>query len=341
MQPTFSILDQSIIGHGDTASEALSQTISLAKLAESLGYHRFWVAEHHDTNEVAGTSPEVLIAYILAVTSNIRVASGGVMLQHYSPYKVAENFGVLANLAPGRVDLGVGRSPGGLPRATKALQGINAEKNESLFEKTQQLKDFLYDTLSTDDPLSGVKAYPRPTTKIPLYQLGASVSSAVSAAELGLAYVFAQFVNGDPDTLDEAIRAYQEKYEEKWHKKGSLSLAVTVVVADTEEEAERLASELETVKLHFENGKVLTISNLKNAEAYRAETDESFTIELVEAKHVIKGTKAQVAEKIRALATKYDVTEFIIHTPLKNYEKRRYSYAQLADAFSLGHFSQV
>ena len=106
----------------ETASEALNHTIELAQKTEEWGYHRFWVAEHHASNRVMGSSPEVLVSHLLAKTSRIRVGSGGVMLQHYSPFKVAENFNVLASLAPGRVDLGIGRGPGGHPMSTKALQ---------------------------------------------------------------------------------------------------------------------------------------------------------------------------------------------------------------------------
>ena len=117
-----SILDQSPVNDTETATDAFQHTIELAQKAEAWGYHRFWVSEHHGSDRVMGSSPEVLISHLLAKTTRIRVGSGGVMLQHYSPYKVAENFNVLASLAPGRVDLGIGRGPGGLPRSTRALQ---------------------------------------------------------------------------------------------------------------------------------------------------------------------------------------------------------------------------
>lgn len=122
MAITISVLDQSPIYPGETPEEAFQHTVQLAQLSERLGFRRFWVSEHHDSEQVAGSSPEVLISHLLAKTESIRIGSGGIMLQHYSPYKVAENFNVLAALAPGRVDLGVGRAPGGLPRSTQALQ---------------------------------------------------------------------------------------------------------------------------------------------------------------------------------------------------------------------------
>ncbi|HAT1618185.1 TPA: MsnO8 family LLM class oxidoreductase, partial [Raoultella ornithinolytica] len=130
MSYRISILDKSPLAAGETAAQALTRTLTLAQQAEAWGYHRFWIAEHHNTDQLASPSPEVVIAWILGQTRQIRVGSGGVMLQHYSPYKVAENFNLLASIAPGRVDLGVGKAPGGLPLATRALQqGIDpAEK---------------------------------------------------------------------------------------------------------------------------------------------------------------------------------------------------------------------
>ena len=137
---TLSILDQSPVNDTETAAEAFQHTIELATKAEAWGYHRFWVSEHHGSERVMGSSPEVLIAHLLAKTTRIRVGSGGVMLQHYSPYKVAENFNVLASLAPGRVDLGIGRGPGGLPRSTRALQQGLGNRGQPFAEKLLELE---------------------------------------------------------------------------------------------------------------------------------------------------------------------------------------------------------
>ena len=145
-----SVLDQSPANGKETSSTALKNTIHLAQMAEEWGYHRFWVAEHHGSNSVMSSSPEVLISHILAKTSTIKVGSGGVMLQHYSPYKVAENFNVLATLAPGRVDLGIGGGPGGLPKSTTALQQEASITRDSLSQKVVQLGQFLHDNLSSD-----------------------------------------------------------------------------------------------------------------------------------------------------------------------------------------------
>ncbi|MGO0763771.1 MsnO8 family LLM class oxidoreductase, partial [Citrobacter freundii] len=144
MSYRLSILDKSPIGEGETAATALSRTLRLAQLAEEWGYHRFWIAEHHNTPQLASPSPELVIAWILGQTQRIRVGSGGVMLQHYSPYKVAENFNLLASLAPGRVDLGVGKAPGGLPLSTQALQhGLHQEEKGSFADQLSQLNGWL------------------------------------------------------------------------------------------------------------------------------------------------------------------------------------------------------
>ena len=155
-----SVLDQSPVYDSETEAEALQHTIELAQRAEEWGYHRFWVTEHHGSNRVMGSSPEVLVSHLLAKTDRIRVGSGGVMLQHYSPYKVAENFNVLASLAPGRVDLGIGRGPGGLPQTTKALQPEATQGSKPFLEKLLELEKFLHNRLEETHPLRGLKVSP-------------------------------------------------------------------------------------------------------------------------------------------------------------------------------------
>lgn len=144
MSYQISILDKSPLAAGETAAQALARTLTLAQHAEAWGYHRFWVAEHHNTDQLASPSPELVIAWLLGHTRRIRLGSGGVMLQHYSPYKVAENFNLLAALAPGRIDLGVGKAPGGLPLSTRALQqGLHQEEKGTFADQLAQLDNWL------------------------------------------------------------------------------------------------------------------------------------------------------------------------------------------------------
>ena len=164
------------------------------------------MAEHHGSNSVMSSSPEVLISHILAKTSTIKVGSGGVMLQHYSPYKVAENFNVLATLAPGRVDLGIGGGPGGLPKSTSALQQEPSISRDSLSQKVVQLSQFLHDNLSPDSNLYGLKASPLPPSPADIFMLGTTANSAGLAAALSLPYVFALFLNNDEKVMSESVR---------------------------------------------------------------------------------------------------------------------------------------
>src|SRR3954452_23441707 len=177
MSYRLSILDQSPIFPGTTASHALQTTVHLAQRAEEWGYSRFWVSEHHHSDQVAGSSPEVLISYLLARTNSIVVGSGGVMLQHYSPYKVAENFHVLSNLAPGRVDLGIGKAPGGLPLSTKALQYGTMNNGNDFEGRLSFLKKLIEDSVDEEHPLSGIQATPIPKERPEVFLLGASANS--------------------------------------------------------------------------------------------------------------------------------------------------------------------
>uniref|UniRef100_UPI0006661E41 MsnO8 family LLM class oxidoreductase n=2 Tax=Enterobacteriaceae TaxID=543 RepID=UPI0006661E41 len=204
-----SILDKSPIAENETAADALARTLALAQQAENLGYHRFWIAEHHNTPQLASPSPELLIAWILGQTKRIRVGSGGVMLQHYSPYKVAENFNVLAALAPGRVDLGVGKAPGGLPLSTRALQqGLNQQEKGSFAEQLAQLDRWIRpEHLSAEE---AVRATPLPPVPAQGFLLGASTESALLAASLDWHFVFAAHLNGDPELLREVVSIWRK-----------------------------------------------------------------------------------------------------------------------------------
>jgi len=249
-----SILDQSPANDPETASEAFQNTIELVRKAEEWGYRRFWVTEHHGSNRVMGSSPEVLIAHLLAKTTRIRVGAGGVMLQHYSPYKVAENFNVLASLAPGRVDLGIGGGPGGLPHSTRALQQEMGPETTPLPEKLLDLERFLHNKLEETHPLYGLKASPTPPQPVDLYLLGTTPSSAELAASLGMPYVFALFLNHDEAIMQQAIETYRSRFDATNGAGPHTMLALPVIVADTEDEAEEYASEVTPVRIKLESG---------------------------------------------------------------------------------------
>ncbi|MEK4350807.1 LLM class flavin-dependent oxidoreductase [Paenibacillus sp. FSL R5-0475] len=332
MAITISVLDQSPIYPGETPEEAFQHTIKLAQLSEELGFHRFWVSEHHDSEQVAGSSPEVLISHLLAKTERIRIGSGGIMLQHYSPYKVAENFNVLSTLAPGRVDLGVGRAPGGLPRSTQALQQERTE-SPGLTDKIIELEKYVHNRLEENHPLAGLKAGPLPGIPPELYVLGASVGSAEIAAELGLPYVFSLFINSDKTVALDAIRAYRSGFVSSQGRQPQAIIALALVVAETEEEAKELAGAHKLIRIQLASGKKLTVGTREQAEEFARQSNETYTIEELEPE-ITKGTKNSVREQLLALSEASGVEEFIITTNVQPFDKRFRSFELLSEAIA-------
>jgi luciferase family oxidoreductase group 1 len=323
-----SLLDKSPIFEGETANAALKRTVALARQAEQWGFHRFWVAEHHDTPGLASSSPEVLIAFLLANTSRIRIGSGGVMLQHYSPYKVAENFNVLVALGPDRVDLGVGKAPGGLPFSTRALQGLLLRQEKQDFAaQLAQLSAFLDDTLPATHPLAGVRATPRPAVSVQRFLLGASADSAVLATAQGWDFVFASHLNGDEAILQQTLDAYRDKASGR-----RPLLAVGVVAAENDAEAERLAGNLQYFKIYVENGQSVTVGSVEQAEEYARQAGASnYQIEK-KTPNVIRGSVRKVVGELDRLHDRYGIREFIIDTPINDAAKRLASIELLAQA---------
>ena len=211
-----SVLDQSPARSDGTAAEAVAETIALAKAAERLGYHRYWLAEHHNTKSFAGSAPEVLIARVAAETKTIRVGSGGVMLTHYSPLKVAEQFRMLEILSPGRIDLGLGRAPGTDQRTAQALQaGLQGWGIDAFPSQVHLLRQFLDDAAGTplpdDHPYRGIHATPMGPTRPEMWLLGSGIHSAVYAGELGLPFAHAHFISAEGS--EEACDTYRRRFK--------------------------------------------------------------------------------------------------------------------------------
>ena len=315
-----SILDQSPIFPGSTAYNALQNTVLLAQKAEEWGYSRFWVSEHHHTDQLAGSSPEVLISYILAQTNKIQVGSGGVMLQHYSPYKVAENFNVLSNLAPGRVDLGIGKAPGGLPLSTKALQYGTVNNGKDFSERLTFLNELIENSVDEKHHLTGIQATPIPQKKPEIFLLGASVKSAQLATNLGISFVFAKFINSDDEVLEQAAKMYHEG-----NPNGRFIISLAVIAAPTQSEAEKLAGDRKIVKVHLESGRTVTLQSVEQAEVFGKQAGEPFEITEQKA-DIVAGTPFYVNEILNKLHRTYQVDEFIIHTPIEKEEERFQSF---------------
>ncbi|MCM3601182.1 LLM class flavin-dependent oxidoreductase [Robertmurraya korlensis] len=319
------ILDQSPIYPNTTASEALQETIKLAKLAEEWGYERFWVSEHHHTDQLAGASPEVLISHLLAQTKTIRIGSGGVLLQHYSPYKVVENFHVLSNLAPGRVDLGIGKSPGGLPLSTRALQYGTLNDGKDFDERFSLLKKLIANIVEDSHSLAGIKATPLPSIPPETYLLGASKESAKLAATYETSFVYGNFFNSNPSDLEEAARLYRSVFPT-----GRFILGVAVIAHPSKEIAEQLAENFKKLVLvHLKSGRTVKVGTREQAELFGNQSGELFEIEEQET-DIIAGTPSFVKEALNDLYQKYDVDEFILHTPILKEKERVQSFELLS-----------
>lgn len=326
MAYSLSLLDKSPILDGESAVDALQRTIALAQAAERLGYRRFWLAEHHGFPGLASSAPEILVAHLIARTRRIRIGSGGVLLQHYSTYKVAETFNLLAALAPDRIDLGIGKAPGGLPLSTRALRVQHDPERARSFEALlAELDGFLAGSLDAGDPQAGAQALPKPPVSPERFLLGASPDSARLAADLGWRFVFAGQLNGDPKALEAAIGAYA--------RAGATDqplLGIAALAAATAEEARALTEPLRVVRLTLDNGQSVNLgSEEQAAEFARQSGAASYTTE-IRRPSILAGTAEDVRRKLDALSARFGIAEFVIDTPAAATAQRLASITLLA-----------
>lgn len=324
------VLDQSPVPEGSSGPDALRNTLDLARLADGLGYHRYWLAEHHGLS-LAGPSPEVLIGPVAAATERIRVGSGGVMLPHYSPFKVAESFSLLAGLYPGRIDLGIGRASGTDPLTTFALQRDRRQAAPDDFP--QQLAELLahFDgTLPADHPFARLHAgLPGGDERPEVVLLGSSPQSAVWAAQLGLPYAFADFINPRGAGIAESYRSTFEPSDRAptpWTAVGVWALA-----ADTAEEAERLASSIAMSMAMLRQGRLIPVPPPETALRFLAQNPGAGS-----GRRSIVGDPDTVRAGIEQVAGDYGADEVLVVTITHDHAARRRSYELLADAFGLG-----
>jgi luciferase family oxidoreductase group 1 len=327
------VLDQSPIRAGGTPADALAESIALAKAVERLGYGRYWCAEHHASLGLAGPSPEIMITRIAAETSRIRVGSGGIMLPHYSPYKVAENFRMLETLYPGRIDLGIGRAPGSDYVTSRALAYGSQIGADYFPNMVQDLDGFLHDSLPADHPLGRVRALPETKSAPPIWMLGSSDFGGAYAAHFGIAFSFAHFIN--PVGGEAVMRAYFEKFQPSPRLASPMaSIGVFVVCADTMEDAERIASTRDLQRLRADQGFHGPMPSIEEAQAYEYTAPERERVRYNRARTVV-GDPAAVRAELWALATRYGVDEIVAITNVYNFADRVHSYELLAGAFAL------
>ncbi|MDQ0229604.1 LLM class flavin-dependent oxidoreductase [Metabacillus malikii] len=322
-----SVLDQSVIRMGETASDAFNKTEQLAKLTDDLGYTRFWVAEHHNTNGLAGTSPEILISHLATMTDRIRIGSGGVLLPQYSPFKIAENFNVLQTLYPDRIDLGIGRSPGGPPTTRLALtDGIRKSLNE-FPRQVSELQSYLTNQHTEND----VIAYPL-TKQLPeMWMLGVSQRGARLAAEKGTAFTFGHFLV--PTSGQVAIEQYKRDFKPSpFLAEPKVNVCVFIVCAPTREKAEEIALTQDLWLLAVEKGENTKIPSIEQAKSNRLTEKDKEKIKQ-NRKRMMIGTPEDVKEQLLLLSEKYQVEEFMVINNVYSFEDKLYTYNVLADMF--------
>jgi len=340
-----SVLDQSPIRKDGTAVDAVAETIALARACDRLGYHRYWLAEHHNSNSFAGSCPEILIARVAQETRRIRVGSGGVMLTHYSPLKVAEQFRMLDVLTPGRIDLGLGRAPGSDQMTARALQsGPQAFPIDAFPSQVFLLRQFLDDAagrepLPPDHPYHGIHAMPRAPTPGPeLWMLGSGIHGAIYAAELGLPFSHAYFIS--PEGSEDAVAEYRARFKPSPACPAPrVSLGVAALVAETEQDAARLSASRNLWVVRLLTGRPIPFPSPEEALAQPLTPQEEKLLATV-AKRSIVGTKEQVREGLTALARAHGADELVVVTITYDFASRLRSYELLAQAFGLSATAQ-
>ncbi len=330
-----SVLDQSPIPAGAGGAAALRNTLDLARLADALGFHRYWVAEHHGTPGLACASPEVLIGPIASATQRIRVGSGGVMLPHYSPLKVAENFSMLSGMFPNRIDLGIGRAAGTDPSTTFALQRDRRHSPPDDFpSQLRELMSYVHGDMADDHPFAHLsRMLPGRPGAPELWLLGSSPQSVIWAAELGLPYAFADFINaGGSEIMKRYARDFAPGAR---HATPQPAVAVWTICADSEAEARRLATSSEMMMAELYRGRLIEVPPTEEAEAYLARQGEGGLPIMGMRRRTVLGDPQQVRAGIEAVAAEYGAGEVLLVNILHDHAARRRSYELVAEAFEM------
>lgn len=324
-----SVLDQSPISKGSTAEEALNNTIKLARFVEEWGYERFWAAEHHDLFGLASPNPNVMLGIIGAYTNTIRLGAGAVLLPYYKPFRVAETYNLLATLYPERIDLGLGRAPGGSAEVSLALSDNYLKQVREYETSIDELMGFLHQTYPADHPYGKIKASPIPKEAPAVWLLGTSEKSAVLAAEKGTNYAFADFMtdfNG-PEIV--------QKFKKESSKNNAQAIvAVNACCAATEKEAEEIALSSIIWKLQQDKQEDARIPSKQEAAAYEFSEEEAERVEKMKDKMII-GNPEQVSSKLKKLQEEYAADELMIVTITHDIEDKLTSYRLIREALDV------
>ena len=332
-----SVLDQSPIISGHTPREAIAQTLRLAQAAEQMGYYRYWCAEHHSVMALADPCPEILVTRLAAATSTIRVGTGGVLLPYYSPLKIAEQFRMLEALFPGRIDLGIGRAPGGDQATAMAMGQGRYPSADDFPEQVQYLAAYLDDDLPKGHPFAQVKAQPAGEGSPQIWLLGSSDYSGALAAQLGLRFAFAHFISarGGDTVMRDFKRRYQPSPREPQPQPQAL-VCVFVICAETQAQAERLAQSVDLRRLNMDYGVNAPVPTLEEAERYPY-TDVDRERIAHHRRRVVLGTPDVVKQRLLEIQSQFEADELMVITITGDYDTRLRSYELLAEAFALCH----
>lgn len=325
------ILDQSIVRSGSSAKDAVNETIETARLAEKLGYSRFWISEHHNSTFIAGSAPEILMVKLADQTSRIRIGSGGIMLPNHSAFKVAENFRMLETLFPGRIDLGMGRAPGGDRVSSMLLNPSNDFNEQGYLTQLEHLQHFFNDTAGTQH--GPVRAVPMAETIPMQWILSSSGGSAEIAAKFGMGLVLARFINGDASAeITDVYRTYFRPSVQFPEPK--VIVSISALCAETEEKAMAMRKHLDYVLLQFGKGNYENFPDTSLVAAYQFSPPELAQVR-ANSGRMVSGTPEQVKEQLSKISEEFQADEMLISCMGDTKENRLHSFELIAGAFEL------
>jgi luciferase family oxidoreductase group 1 len=333
MSVKLSVIDQSPVPSGSTPAQALLNTIDLARLTDRLGYSRYWLAEHHAMPTLACTAPEVLLARLGAETQRIRIGSGGVMLPHYSPLKVAEQFRVLHALYPDRIDLGIGRAPGGSPLDSYALRRERVDRPlpDDFPEQLLELRAFLHGEFPEQHAFKKILVAPAMPGTPDIWLLGSSLWSASAAAQFGLPYAFAHFISPEPTRA--AIELYQARFKPSSHLAAPRAIvALGAICAETDDEALRLMSSARLMRRRRDRGEWLPVPSVEEAIAELGDDALKPLRDSSEWPRYFVGTPQTLRQKFDEMAKALNLEEIMIVTVVHEHAARMRSYELLGTA---------
>lgn len=326
-----SVLDQTPVIHGHSVADAIAATIDLAQAADQLGYTRYWCAEHHGLQAVANPCPEVMLARLGSITKRMRIGSGGVMLPYYSAFKVAEQFLMLEALFPGRIDLGVGRAPGGTMSTTRAVAGGRYD-SDVFPQQVAELAALFSGQLPESHPAYGVLLQPAVGTRPQLWMLGSSDFGGALAAQTGIRFAFAHFINAQYG--DQVAQLYRQQFAAGHEQEPYCAVALFVICADSEAEAKDLAAAVDLRRVQMAYGIDEPIPTVDQARGLQYTERDRQIIEKERPRSIV-GTPGQVAERMLEIQARFAADEIIVLTVAASYSARLRSYELLAAAFEL------